>query len=62
VGMVMLNGTDLTGIGFTPYSATKTRYFYGVSFDLSFMNLTLESDNTGGTNSYSVKVGIRIGD
>ncbi len=62
VGMVQLNGTDLTGNFFVPYNATKTRYFYGISFDLSFLNLTLESDNTGGTNSYSIKAGIRIGD
>ncbi len=62
VGMVQLSGTDLTGNFFVPYSATKTRYFYGVSFDLAFLNLTLESDNTGGTNSYSVKAGFRIGD
>lgn len=61
-GMVMLNGTDLTGIGFSPYSATKTRYFYGLSFDLAAINITLESDTTGGVNSYSIKAGMRIGD
>jgi hypothetical protein len=60
VGLVQLNGTDPNGV-FTNYSATKTRYYYGVSFDMLLMNLALEGDNTGGTNSYSVKVGFRLG-
>jgi hypothetical protein len=61
VGLVQLNGTDQTGAGFSSYSATKTRYYYGVSFDMLLMNLALEGDNTGGTNSYSVKLGFRFG-
>lgn len=63
VGMVTLNGTDLAGlIGVNDYSATKSRYFYGLAFDLGPINFTFESDTTGGVNSYSLKTGIRIGD
>ncbi len=61
IGLVQLNGTDPNGV-WTNYSATKSRYYYGVSFDLALLNLTLEGDNTGGTNSYSLKAGFRIGD
>jgi hypothetical protein len=61
IGMLNLNGTDATAT-FTDYSASKTRYYYGVSFDLLAFNLTLEGDNTDGVNSYSAKIGFRIGD
>jgi hypothetical protein len=62
VGTFMLNGTDLTGNFFNKYDATKTRYYYGVSLDMLAFNLTFEGDNTDGTNSYSAKIGFRIGD
>jgi hypothetical protein len=63
IGYLMMTGTNQnTGITVSDYSATKSRYFYGLSFDLAFMNLTLEGDSTNGTNSYSVKAGFRIGD
>jgi hypothetical protein len=62
VGMVKLNGSDSSGFGFADYDKTKTRYFYGLSFDLTAFNLTLEGDSTDGTSSYSAKVGFRIGD
>ncbi|KPK12581.1 MAG: hypothetical protein AMJ68_01520 [Acidithiobacillales bacterium SG8_45] len=61
IGMFTLNGTDATAT-YTGYSASKTRYYYGVSFDLLALNLTLEGDNTDGVNSYSAKIGFRIGD
>jgi hypothetical protein len=62
IGMFNLNGSDQSGFGFTDYSASKTRYYYGLSFDLLAFNLTLEGDSTDGVNSYSAKIGFRIGD
>ena len=62
IGMFNLNGSDQSGSGFTDYSASKTRYYYGLSFDLLAFNLTFEGDNTDGVNSYSAKIGFRIGD
>lgn len=62
IGFVQLNGSDLSGSGFSDYGKTRSRYFYGLAFDLTAFNLTVEADNTGGTNSYSLKMGFRIGD
>ena len=62
IGMFNLNGSDQSGSGFTDYSASKTRYYYGLSFDLLAFNLTFEGDNTDGVNSYSAKIGFRVGD
>ena len=62
IGMFNLTGSDKSGFGFADYNASKTRYYYGLSFDLLAFNLTLEGDNTDGVNSYSAKVGFRIGD
>ncbi|MFV1998272.1 MAG: hypothetical protein ACC641_09715 [Acidiferrobacterales bacterium] len=62
IGTFNLTGSDLSGDGLADYNATKTRYFYGLSFDLLALNLTFEGDNTDGVSSYSVKAGIRIGD
>lgn len=62
IGAFNLTGTDLAGIGVVDYNATKTRYYYGLSFDLLALNLTFEGDNTDGVNSYSAKIGFRIGD
>jgi len=61
IGTFSLSGVDSTAT-FADYNATKTRYFYGLSFDLLALNLTFEGDNTDGVGSYSVKAGFRIGD
>ena len=62
IGMFNLTGSDQSAFNFTDYSASKTRYYYGLSFDLLAFNLTFEGDNTDGVNSYSAKIGFRIGD
>ena len=64
VGMFNLSGSNLNPSfpGINDYSASKTRYYYGLSFDLLAFNLTLEGDSTDGVNSYSAKIGFRIGD
>lgn len=63
IGYLMMTGSNQNSlITVSDYSATKSRYFYGLSLDLAFMNLTFEGDSTNGTNSYSVKAGFRIGD
>ncbi len=61
IGLVQMSSSDLDGVG-TVFSASsqQNRYFYGFSFDLLLLNLTLESDTTGGIQTYTVKGGFRF--
>lgn len=59
IGLVQMKSTDLVGTGFSA-SSQQNRYFYGLSFDLLLLNLTLESDTTGGIQTYTVKGGFRF--
>lgn len=61
IGTLSLNGTDNTAT-YNDYSSTKTRFFYGLSFDALAFNFTIEGEDVDGVNAYSVKIGFRVGD
>jgi hypothetical protein len=52
------NATALLA-GITSENFTQTKTFVGLNINLGLPNLALEGDTTGGTSSYSAKLGIR---
>jgi hypothetical protein len=46
--------------GLNNESFQQSKYYAGADFHFALMNFALEYDNTGNTNSYSVKLGLRF--
>lgn len=63
VGRVWVNSTaNVTGAGGVTLdeSFSQNKIFLGANLNLGLINLALEGDSTGGTKSYSAKMGFRF--
>jgi hypothetical protein len=60
VGKVWVTATPDPSIPLTEEDSRLTKYFVGFNLNFAIVNIAIEGDRTGDTNSYGAKVGLRF--
>lgn len=53
------SNATLTALGLTGETFTQSKVFVGLNMNLGLPNFAIEADQTGGTSTYSLKLGLR---